>query len=158
MRITDPAELPVRSALLLDTHVWVWLATGAADKLSGAVVDALERAARDERLFASTFSIWEIALKAEKGELLVAADLHAWVREQREEPGVRLVGMPPFLAIDVTRLPPWIRRRDGRPHRDPNDRFLVATARRRNAVLVTGDDVILDYAAQDHVTALDARP
>jgi PIN domain nuclease of toxin-antitoxin system len=52
----------------------------------------------------------------------------------------------------------WIRRADGRPHRDPNDRFIVATARRRNAVLVTCDGPVLDYADEGHLTALDARP
>jgi PIN domain nuclease of toxin-antitoxin system len=61
------------------------------------------------------------------------------------------------LAIETTTLPPWIRRRDRRPHRDPVDRFLVTTARRKNAILVSCDEAILDYASEDHVMALDAR-
>ncbi len=157
MRITDAADLPPRATLLLDTHVWVWLATGDATKLDQDVIGALEQAAQAERLYASTFSIWEIALKAEKGELLVATDLHAWVAEQQEEPGVRLLGMTPGLAVDVTLLPSWIRRRDGKPHKDPVDRFLVTTARRRNAILITADAAILHYADDGHLTVLDAR-
>ena len=158
MKITNPADLPPYNALLLDTHVWVWLAAGDTKRLNDTVVNALESAAQAQRLYASTLSLWEIARKAEKGEVLVAADLHAWVAEQQEPPGVRLIGLPSELAIEATLLPPWIRRRDQRPHRDPVDRFLVTTARRRNAVLVTCDEAILDYAAGDHVTALDARP
>lgn len=156
MRITDAADVVSGSALLIDTHVWVWLAAGDDVKLDQDVINALEEAARAERLYASTFSIWEIALKAQKGEMLVATDLHTWVAEQREAPGVRLLGMPAALAVDVTLLPSWIRRRDGRPHKDPVDRFLVATARRRNAILVTADEAILHYAEDGHVLALEA--
>lgn len=158
MRITEAEQLPPRASLLMDTHVWVWLASGDATRLRSGVVEALEAAARQERLYASNFSIWEIALRVEKGEILVAADLHAWVAEQRESPGVRLFGLPPGLAIDVTQLPRWIRRQDERSHKDPVDRFLVGTARRRNAILVTCDGPILDYADEGYVTALDARP
>jgi PIN domain nuclease of toxin-antitoxin system len=54
-------------------------------------------------------------------------------------------------------LPPWNRSADGKPHKDPNDRFLVATARRKNAALVTCDQIILDYARTGHLLACDAR-
>lgn len=158
MRITDPAALAPRAPLVIDTHVWVWFAMGDASKLRKSIPDALEQAAREQRLFASVASVWEIALKAERGELLVGADLHAWVAEQQMPPGVRLLSIVAAVAIDATALPPWIRRTDGRPHRDPNDRFIVATARRRNAVLVTCDGPVLDYADEGQVTALDARP
>lgn len=158
MRIIDPAALAPRAPLVIDTHVWVWLAMGDATKLRKGIPDTLEQAAREQRLFASVASVWEIALKAERGELLVSADLHAWVAEQQMPPGVRLLSIVAPVAIDATALPPWIRRADGRPHRDPNDRFIVATARRRNAVLVTCDGPVLDYADEGHVTALDARP
>jgi len=36
----------------------------------------------------------------------------------------------------------------------PADRFLVATARARNAVLVTADQRILDYSKLGHVKTL----
>ncbi len=52
------------------------------------------------------------------------------------------------LTIDSTQLPRWLRQPDGREHRDPNDRFIVATARRLNGMLLTGDEEILEYARQ----------
>jgi PIN domain nuclease of toxin-antitoxin system len=61
-------------------------------------------------------------------------------------------------AIDVTVLPSWIRRRDGQPHKDPNDRFIVAIARKRNAVLLTCDEEIIHYGNQGHVNVYDVRP
>jgi PIN domain nuclease of toxin-antitoxin system len=43
------------------------------------------------------------------------------------------------------------------PHNDPADRWIVATARQRAAVLITRDDEILHYAAQGHVRAFAAN-
>jgi PIN domain nuclease of toxin-antitoxin system len=142
----------------MDTHIWVWMAAGDDTRVSSGTIDALEDAARTGRLMASAASVWEIALKTASGELLVGVDLHAWIAEQQETPGVRVLTITPSLAIDVTLLPQWVRRRDGKPHRDPNDRFIVATARKRGAVLATCDEVILDYADEGHLTVYDARP
>jgi PIN domain nuclease of toxin-antitoxin system len=60
------------------------------------------------------------------------------------------------LSIDSTSLPPWLRRSDKREHRDPADRFIVAAARRLNAILLTCDEEILHYASQGHLAAFDA--
>jgi len=144
--------------LLIDTHIWVWMALGAADQMSRATVTALKDAAASDRLLVSAASVWEVALKAAKGTLRVSTDLHAWVMTQRERTGLRVLPLSPAVLIDATLLPPWIRRGDAREHKDPNDRFIVATARRRNAVLVTCDREILDYAGRGYVTAYDARP
>ena len=157
MVITDPSS--VRDArILLDTHVWVWAATGTVHAFAAAAGPLIEHAAQDERLYASAASVWEIALKAAKGELLVATDLHAWVAEQQVDPGIRIVSITPALAIDVTLLPTWLRRRDEQPHKDPSDRFIVATARKRNAVLLTCDEEIIHDGGQGHVNVYDVRP
>jgi len=61
-----------------------------------------------------------------------------------------LIGLDqPRTVIDSCRLP-------GVFHADPADRLLVATARSANAVLVTRDRKILDYAAEGHVRVLAA--
>ncbi len=96
-------------------------------------------------------------MKAERGQALISGDLHAWVRDQRSHPGVRIVPIGPRLAVDCTTLPRWMRQRDGREHRDRCDRFIVTTARRRNGIVLTCDEEILAYAAQGHVKAYDAR-
>jgi PIN domain nuclease of toxin-antitoxin system len=141
----------------MDTHIWVWMAADDNTRISAGTIEALEEAAQSGRLLASAASVWEIALKTANGDLMVGADLHAWIAEQQEAPGVRLLSITPSLAIDVTLLPPWIRRRDNKPHRDPNDQFIVATARRRGAILATCDEAILDYADDGHLTVYDAR-
>lgn len=155
MPISDPVEADL---LVLDTHIWVWASgeAGGSTQIKAAVLPAIERAAQSRRLFVSAASVWEIALKAERGRILVSGDLRSWVRDQREYPGVRVLSLDSRLAIDCTRLPLWIRKRDGKEHRDPGDRFIVTTARRLNGVLITCDEEILEYARQDHVRAYDA--
>jgi PIN domain nuclease of toxin-antitoxin system len=152
-------ELDAPQRLLLDTHIWIWASgnAGGPSRFGAWIGEKIDKAAREHRLHVCACSVWEIALKSERGELRIAGDLKEWVRGQIQHPGVRLLGLSADLLVDSTRLPPWIRRTDGRPHRDPNDRFLVTAARRRNAVLVTCDELILDYAAQGHLRACDAR-
>jgi PIN domain nuclease of toxin-antitoxin system len=142
----------------MDTHVWVWASDEASGprQLEASVLSVIESAARRRKLFASAASVWELALKVERGEALLSGDLHAWVRDQMRYPGVRLRSVDARLAIDSTLLPRWTRVRDGREHRDPADRFIVATARRLNATLLTCDNEVLAYAANGHLKAYDA--
>lgn len=156
MLISEPTA---SEPLVLDTHVWVWASgeAGGPTQLKAAVLPAIESAARNRVLFVSAASIWELALKAQRAQALVSGDLHAWVKDQRRFPGVRVISMGARVAIDVTLLPPWIRRRDGKEHRDPADRFIVATARRLNATVITCDEEIIEYAIQGHAKAYDAR-
>ena len=153
------SDLNAPTPLLLDTHIWVWASGGAGGpaQFAPAAVPAIENAARDRRLYVCAASVWEIALKAARGVLLISGDLHAWVRQQRRYPGVRVLPIDTKLCIDSTHLPVWTRTRDGKEHRDPNDRFLATAARRLNAVLVTCDEEILFYAEQGHLQAYDAR-
>ena len=143
--------------VLLDTHIWVW-ASNSADRFKRVAAKAIENAATERRLFVSAASVWEIALKTQKGDLLVSGDLRTWLRDQRRYPGVRVLPISGSLSIDATSLPEWIRKSDKRPHKDPSDRFIVAEARRRNAVLITCDTLMIDYARKGHVVVFDARP
>ncbi len=142
--------------LLLDTHIWVWSSTGSK-KFKAAAARAIETASTERRLFVSAASVWEIALKIQKGELLISGDLRAWLRDQRRYPGVRVVPITGSLALDSTTLPEWTRKSDKRPHKDLSDRFIVAEARRRNAVLITCDALMIAYARQGNVAVFDAR-
>jgi PIN domain nuclease of toxin-antitoxin system len=152
------SDLSAAERLVMDTHVWLW-ASGEADGeglLKAAALKAIEAAARGRGLFVSAASVWEIALKAQTGRALVSGDLNAWVRDQQAYPGVDIILIGARLAIDSTLLPHWLRTSDGKEHRDPNDRFIVTTARRLNAVLLTCDEQIIAYATQGHVNAFDA--
>ena len=57
------------------------------------------------------------------------------------------MGLEPEIAVESCFLP-------GEFHNDPADRFLVATARLKNAALVTRDQRIIEYGNQGHVKVL----
>ncbi len=101
--------------------------------------------------------MWEIALKSQRGDLRVHSDLMTFVRDQKRAPGVRIRPLTSKMVTLSVELPLWIRKFDGREHRDPCDRFLVAQSRLSNATLITCDEVILDYAASGKLVACDAR-
>jgi len=154
------SSLSASDRVVLDTHIWVWASgeSGGPAQFTPDVVGPIEAAARARQLFVSATSVWEIALKEQRGRGLVRGDLSSWVRDQRQYPGVRVMGIDSRLAIAATRLPLWVRKRDGQEHRDPSDRVIVAKARRLNGVLITCDEEILDYADQGHLRGYDARP
>ena len=135
-------------SLLLDTHVWLWLAFGTPEKIKAGTRKALEQASTDEPLLISIISVWEVALLEAKQRLSLPMTVEAWVERALDRPDIRLIRLDRSrTVIDSCRLP-------GNFHPDPADRLLVATARSENAVLVTHDKKILDYGAAGHVKVL----
>jgi PIN domain nuclease of toxin-antitoxin system len=110
--------------------------------ISTDLVARLEAALRDGGVFLSQISTWEIALKASMGKIELARPLDLWLRENTA--GLSMLDLPLEVVLESTRLP-------GSFHKDPADRFIVATARVHDLVLVTGDKLILDYAVGGYV-------
>jgi PIN domain nuclease of toxin-antitoxin system len=132
------------AGFLLDTNAWFWMVTGDP-RLAPAVVAVIEAAAGEGRVCVSQISAWEIALKASLGKLRLNVPIARWLSENTE--GVRLLDLPLDIVVDATHLP-------GTFHKDPADRFIVATARHHHLTLVTGDELILAYAQAGHVDVL----
>lgn len=122
---------------LLDTHTWLWWATGDA-RLSRRAKASVTDAARRTDLWLSMISIWEIAKKVEKGQLAFDRPLVAWLDAATSLDGLRLWELTPPILVESCRLP-------GDFHGDPADRMIVASARHHGAVLVTKDERIRRY-------------
>ena len=133
-------------ALLLDTHVWIWLVRGQ-DRMSKDILELMFAAAGAGAMFLSVMSIWELSLLDAKRRITLNMPCLTWVRTALERSGALIVPLTPDIAVTCHQLP-------GRLYGDPVDRVLVATARSENLTLVTRDRAILDYAAQGHVRAL----
>jgi PIN domain nuclease of toxin-antitoxin system len=119
--------------IVLDTHAWVWWLT-KPDKLGRKAARAIDKA---DRIGVSAISVWEVAAKAEAKQLRFDRPYDVWVDAALvEDPRLELLHMLPRICVDAVRLP-W-------PHRDPADRFIVATARAHDASLVTADERIQD--------------
>lgn len=134
--------------LLLDTHALVWLNFGEP-MLGSKARAAIRVASRQQCLFASAITPWEIALLVSKKRIDLHRDVMEWVREALATPGLSLVPLEPEIAIASTRLP-------FNMHPDPADRILVATARHLGATLVTADRALLDISAHGSFRSLDA--
>jgi PIN domain nuclease of toxin-antitoxin system len=136
--------------LLLDTHVWIWIVEGMEDKLSSLCIERIRVANQQDRLLLSAISVWEVAILEMKKKISLCMSCQEWVHRGLSDYGVELADLSPEVAIESTRLP-------GGFHADPADRIIVATARNRNATVVTVDRAILAYSRSKHVRAIDAR-
>jgi PIN domain nuclease of toxin-antitoxin system len=86
----------------------------------------------------SPISCWEVAVLASRGRLVLKTDVSEWINAALSHPGVMIKQLTPRIAVESTRLPEL-------EHRDPADRFLIATARAHGCPLLTHDRVILNY-------------
>jgi PIN domain nuclease of toxin-antitoxin system len=122
-------EIPL--VIVLDTHAWVWWMSKPS-KLGKRGARAIDKA---ERVGIPAISVWEVAIKAQTGKLRFDRPYDVWIDEALDEdPRVELLPLLPRISVDVVRLS-W-------KHDDPADRFIVATARAHDAILVTADDRI----------------
>jgi PIN domain nuclease of toxin-antitoxin system len=136
------------SALLLDTHIWLWYAEGDADRLPPKSVRKLDDARETDGLRILSISVWEIGVQQSKGRIQLSAPLRAWVAQALSPAGINLVNLDADIAAESTLLP-------GEPHGDPADRFLIAAARTRGFVLVTRDESIIRYGKTGYVRVLE---
>jgi PIN domain nuclease of toxin-antitoxin system len=134
--------------LLLDTHVWIWFMLADAELAVGGR-QAINRAAASGQLRVAAISVWEAALLASRDRVALGRPLAQWITEAVSAPGLSIEPLLPQIAVEACSLPEAF-------HRDPADRLIVATARVANAILMTRDRRILDYAARGHLTAIAA--
>lgn len=148
-RTADPP--PGDDALvLLDTQVWIWAVTNVPERVAAHIPALVTRAATEDRLRISAVSVWEAAQAISRGRIPIRGTLDAWLDEGISGLRARVWPLDRHVALESVRLP-------GLKHKDPGDRFIIATARLRGALLVTTDREILAYGTAGHVRVLDAR-
>lgn len=124
--------------IVLDTHAWVWW-LAAPDRLSPGARDAIAGAAE---IGVSAISAWEVAMLAERGRISLDRPAPRWVRAALSA-DPRTIELPLTSAIAVRAAQLGA---DGM-HGDPADRFIYATARDRDAPLVTRDAALRAHDA-----------
>ena len=130
--------------ILLDTHYWIWLQSGAEEEFTRTMRKAVESAAAAGNLLLSVISVWELGMLEAKQRVRLHSPCEQWVREALATPGLSLVPLTPEIALDSSRLP-------GPFHGDPADRIIVATARTMGARLLTRDRKLTEYARRHHL-------
>jgi PIN domain nuclease of toxin-antitoxin system len=124
--------------IVIDTHVLIWWASGATDQLSPAALKAIAQEVDGGQIIVSSISAWEASMLVAKGRLALSMDVAEWLACVGNIESVSFVPVDNTIAVKSTELP-------GEFHKDPADRFIVATARKLAAPLVTADEKIRAY-------------
>ena len=122
---------------ILDTHAWMWWVNGNP-RLSKKAKAIVEKAQSQGDLFLSMISIWEVAKKVEKRQVVLDRPLDDWLDAATMVPGLHLWELTRIVLVESCRLPQPF-------HGDPADQLIVATARSHAATLITKDQKIRDY-------------
>ena len=123
--------------LLVDTHALLW-AIDSPEKLGRKAREVLT--GPGQRIFVSTVSLWEIAIKISLDRLDLDPDWREIIESGLEHMHGRWLTIKPAHCGIVATLPWW--------HRDPFDRMLVAQAISEDLALVTRDRAMGDYGVQ----------
>jgi PIN domain nuclease of toxin-antitoxin system len=119
--------------LLLDTHLLLWVAA-TPDRLSREATELILD--KENRLFFSAASMWEITIKRGLGRADFRVD-PALLRRGLVENGYDELPVTSTHAMAVGHLPPI--------HKDPFDRMLVAQAESEGLLLLTNDNLVAGY-------------
>jgi len=129
----------VTSALLLDTHVALWLDSGD-ERLRESTHSRIDDCWRTGGvIFMSAVTAWEIALLVDTGRIDLDCPVEAWVDRFVGRPGVEAAPLGHRAACRSYGLRHL-------EHRDPADRLLIATAIELDCPLVTYDERIRRFA------------
>jgi PIN domain nuclease of toxin-antitoxin system len=124
--------------ILLDTHAWVWWVSEDR-RLSKGATAAIRRTAQDgDSVWVSIISIWEVAKKVEKKQLVLDRPLRQWMDQATTVPGLFLAELSAAILLDSCELPQPF-------HGDPADQMIVASARHLSASLITKDRKLRSY-------------
>ncbi len=118
--------------LLLDTHIWLWSLLEPG-RLSRRVKRELADPASE--LWLSPISVWELSVLLRRGRVRLEHGFHEWVETALDRAPLREAPVTNDVAMATHDI--------DRPHRDPADRFLVATATVFDLTLVTGDQRLI---------------
>ena len=122
---------------LLDTHAWLWWVSEDR-RLSRLAKSAIEKGQREDDVWVSLISVWELAKRVEKKQLVLDRPLDLWLDVATTMPGLHLAELTRPILVDSCQLPqPFLG--------DPADQIIVATARHDEAVLVTKDQTLRRY-------------
>ena len=118
----------------LDTCTLLWaidVRTQLSDQARALTVDP------GNEVYLSAISAWEIALKQQRGDLVLSEPAFQYVPKQRNAHGYLELPFDEPAALRAGRLPPL--------HKDPFDRMLVCQAIEHGLVILTPDAHISQY-------------
>ena len=120
--------------LLLDTCCWLWWLSDI-DKLSKQQLKAI--ASRQNKLFLSVATIWELSIKINGQKLTIPQPLKKLVEQECSIDNITILKIEPIHAIQAGDLTLH--------HKDPFDRMIITQAKIENLTIVTSDSIFQTY-------------
>lgn len=123
--------------ILLDSHTLIWFSQNSP-QLSSSAIKILED--RNNLLFLSLVSVWEIQIKVQLGKLNLDISLAEIVKDQTKINDVQILPMKLSHIWTLDTLPYY--------HKDPFDRLLISQAITENLIILGVDSVFDSYPVQ----------
>ncbi|MBN1905709.1 MAG: type II toxin-antitoxin system VapC family toxin [Deltaproteobacteria bacterium] len=125
--------------MILDTCGLLWLVHDQ-NKMSHK---ALEIIKNSPVLYISAISSFEIGLKYKAGKLLLPAPPKEWFQEIIKHHDISIINLDKDICLKATELPDI--------HRDPCDRFIIATALIKKMAVITADTRFQEYGVTVYI-------
>ena len=120
--------------ILLDTHIWVRWLEPDTDPLPAAISGLIDNS---DQVAVSAVSCWEVSYLVKRNRLILPLPMDEWLQAALDESGVTSVSLTATMATRAAALADI--------HRDPADRFIIATAIETGATLLSLDSVFENY-------------
>lgn len=120
--------------ILLDTHIWVRWIESTTEPLPQNISSMINTS---DRVCVSAISCWEVSYLVKRNKLSLPLPIDEWVKAALDESGVESLPLTAKMASRAAMLSDI--------HRDPADRFIIATAIETGATLLTLDGAINSY-------------
>lgn len=125
--------------ILLDTCALLWLAH-EQDKINQEVLKLINES---PVVNISSISAFEIGLKYKAGKLYLPVPPNDWFREILKHHDIGVIDLDKDICIKATELPDI--------HKDPCDRFIIATALINKLPVVTADKRFHEYGVTIYI-------
>lgn len=123
------------SAVLLDTHVLIWIITENS-RIGKKSAKLISNAMKEEKLYFSAISMWEIAMLEQRNKIQLIQPIAHWYKDIISL-GIQEIPLSGDIAIDSVLLKNL--------HNDPADRIIAATAIAHGLTLLTADNKLLSW-------------
>lgn len=122
--------------MLLDTCALLWLACDQT-RISEKTLVKIDKA---PVVYLAAVSGFEIGLKHRSGKLHLPAPPREWLNDILIHHQINIIGLDLDICFKATELPPI--------HKDPCDRFIIATALTRKLPVITADQRFAEYGVK----------
>jgi PIN domain nuclease of toxin-antitoxin system len=118
---------------LIDTHILIWLII-ETNKLPKNIFQVLKN--KNNKIFISAVSIWEIAIKVSIGKLIFPFELKNIIKEISEM-NISVLDITSEHLIKVADLPFH--------HKDPFDRLIISQSIIENIPIISSENIFSKY-------------